>query len=66
MLTDTLPTTQLCAYCGGNLKVGVAEDARLPPCNPSVRIGFICTSCGQLESPFSPREQGRNPCHENS
>lgn len=52
MLTDTLPTVQICAYCGGNLLPNMVEDSRLPLCGPSLRIGLVCVSCGNLDMPF--------------
>lgn len=51
MMLDTIPT-RICAYCGGNLRPGLTEEGLLPLCGPSLRIGFICESCGHLEAPF--------------
>ncbi len=53
MMIDSIPT-MTCAYCGWNLKMSLVEDSRLPLCGPSIRIGFLCESCGQLEAPFPP------------
>ena len=54
MLIETSVATMTCRYCGGNLGPGLTEDSLLPLCGPSVRIGFLCDTCGNLEAPFPP------------
>ncbi len=54
MMTETIPSVQTCRYCGGHLRPSLTEEGLLPLCGPSLRIGFVCESCGQLEAPFPP------------
>lgn len=55
MRTDTLPTLQVCRYCGHALQVGESEIGMLPMCEPSVGIGLVYRQCGSVDRPDNAR-----------